>query len=252
MRRVAAGIVAAAFWGGVWQLTAMAVGSSVLVVGPLPTALRLVELLQEPEFFASIGQSILNIVLGFVLALGLGTVLAFLAYFVWPIKVLVHPMVRFMKVVPVASLTILILVFMSSQHLPIVVAFLMVMPLVYLNVWEGIANVDAELREMSSAFRVPFLRQIRRLYLPATRPYVLAAYVTGFGFAWKSAITAEVISSATNSIGANLSDAKVYLDMPSLFAWTAVIVVLATATEKLATAIVPRSARRSLREMASQ
>ncbi len=238
-KALGAGAVAAVFWIGVWQLVAMAIGSSVLVVGPVPTVTRLLELSGEADFYVAVLQSIVNIVLGFVLALLLGVMVAFTGYFLWPVRILVHPMVRFMRVVPVASLTILILVFMSSQYLPIVVAFLMVFPLVYLNVWEGIEHTSGELREMSTVFGVPILRQVRSLYLPAARPYIIAAYVTGFGYAWKSAVTAEVISSATNSIGAHLNDAKVYLDMPELFAWTLVIVLLASLTERLAVALLP-------------
>lgn len=221
----------------------MAVGSPVLMVGPIPAALRLAELVTESEFYSAVGQTMLNIVVGFLLAMITGIAIAFLTYFVPALKALIHPLVRFMRVVPVASLTIVILVFMSSRNLPSVVAFLMVFPLVYLNVFEGIAQTSPELREMSRVFKVPFMRQVRQLYLPATRPYIYAAYETGFGFAWKSAVTAEVISSATRSVGANLSDAKIYLDMPSLFAWTAVIVILAAATEKVALALIPRTHR---------
>lgn len=243
MKKLGVGLVVGGFWIVVWQIIARVVNSSVLMVGPLPAARRLGELLTEPRFYPAVLQTMTNIIVGFVLAMVLGVVVAFVAYFVPVFKALVHPLVRFMRVVPVASLTIVILIFMSSRHLPSLVAFLMVFPLVYLNVWEGIANTSAELKEMSRVFRVPFLRQVRHLYFPAAQPYILAAYETGFGYAWKSAVTAEVISSATNSVGANLSNAKVYLDMPSLFAWTAVIVILASLTERLAIALIPRRDR---------
>lgn len=240
LKKAGTGFAVAAFWIIVWQLIAMAVGSSVLFVGPVSAAQRLIELLAEGAFYSSIVQTLINIVVGFALAMVLGIFVAFCTYFDPVLKALIHPLVRFMRVVPVASLTIVILVFMSSRQLPSVVSFLMVFPLVYLNVFEGIDRTDAGLREMSAVFRVPFLRQVRQLYLPSVRPYIYAAYETGFGYAWKSAVTAEVISSATNSIGSHLSDAKVYLDMPSLLAWTVVIVVLATVTEKVALALFPR------------
>ena len=243
LHRAARWVLVAGFWVGMWALLAHWVGSNLLLVGPVGTLVRLWELLHETTFYTSVLQTVANIVAGFALSLVIGVVLAFCAYFLPLIATLLNPLVRFIRVVPVASITITILVFMSSRYLPIVVSFLMVFPLVYMNAWTGIENTSADLQEMSRVFRVPLRKQVRHMYLPATMPYVVSAYVTGFGFAWKSAVTAEVISSATASVGAHLSDAKVYLDSPSLFAWTFVIVILASATEHIAIWLIPKHYR---------
>lgn len=243
LHRAARWVLVAAFWVSVWALLAHWVGSDLLLVGPAGTLAKLWEMLHEATFYTSVLQTVGNIVAGFVLSLVVGVVLAFCAYFLPLIATVLNPLVRFIRVVPVASITITILVFMSSRYLPIVVAFLMVFPLVYMNAWTGIDKTSAELREMSRVFRVPLHRQLRSMYLPATMPYVVSAYVTGFGFAWKSAVTAEVISSATASVGAHLSDAKVYLDTPALFAWTFVIVIVATVTERIAICLIPKRQR---------
>ena len=47
-------------------------------------------------------------------------------------------------------------------------------------------------------------------------------------------MAAEVIGLPSHSIGSRLYEAKVYLDTPSLFAWTVAIVLLAVVFEKLA------------------
>ena len=51
---------------------------------------------------------------------------------------------------------------------------------------------------------------------------------------WKAGIAAEVLGLPKNSIGKALYNAKIYLEMPDLFCWTAVIILLSLLFEKLA------------------
>ena len=53
------------------------------------------------------------------------------------------------------------------------------------------------------------------------------------GLSWKAGIAAEVICSPKNTIGAGISDAKVYLESPQLFAWTITVVVMSVILEKI-------------------
>lgn len=56
---------------------------------------------------------------------------------------------------------------------------------------------------------------------------------TAMGLSWKSGVAAEVIGLPASSIGIHLYDAKVYLDVPGLLAWTVVIVALSVGLEAL-------------------
>ena len=75
---------------------------------------------------------------------------------------------------------------------------------------------------------------MRYLYLPSLLPYFAAACGTGIGIGWKAGIAAEVLGLPKNSIGKALYNAKIYLEMPDLFCWTAVIILLSLLFEKLA------------------
>ena len=54
----------------------------------------------------------------------------------------------------------------------------------------------------------------------------------GLGFSWKSGIAGEVLAIPRQAVGTELYNAKIYLDMPGLFAWTAVIILLSVLIEK--------------------
>ena len=64
------------------------------------------------------------------------------------------------------------------------------------------------------------------------------------GLCWKAGTAAEVIGLPAGTIGERLYTAKVYLETPDLFAWTAVILGLAAAFERLFLAAVDTLAER--------
>ncbi|WP_312444935.1 ABC transporter permease [Lacrimispora sp.] len=222
------------FWLGVWQLLYKAAGQSVLVAAPADVISNLLDMMKTRDFYITVLHTLRNIIAGFSSAMLIGIALAVFTYAIPVVRILIPPFISVMKATPVASFIILALVFMKSKNLPILVSFLMVMPLVWGNMTEALHAVDRNLLEMSRMFQVPFLSQLRRIYLPGSIPYFLAAFQTGFGYAWKSAITAEVMSSPMLTIGRNMADAKVYLDTLNLFSWTLVVILLSIVTEKLA------------------
>ena len=154
------------------------------------------------------------------------------------------PLVAAVKTVPVASFIILALIWLSSRTLPLFIAALMVFPPVYLNVLEGIRRTDASLLEMARVFRVPFSRTLRGVYLPQVLPYFRSAVSAALGLCWKAGTAAEVIALSSGSIGEKLYNAKIYFQTADLFAWTAAIVLISAAFEKLFLLLVDKIAER--------
>lgn len=228
----------------VWQAASMAVGSALLLPSPAAVLVRLAALLPDGGFWRAVWFSFCRIAGGFGAALVLGTALAFAAGR-WPVvDVLLRPYVLVIKSVPVASFIILALIWLSSRTLPLFIAALMVFPPVYLNVLEGIRRTDAALLEMARVFRVPFSRTLRGVYLPQVLPYFRSAVSAALGLCWKAGTAAEVIALSSGSIGEKLYNAKIYFQTADLFAWTAAIVLISAAFEKLFLLLVDKIAER--------
>ena len=228
----------------VWQAASMAVGSALLLPSPAAVLVRLAALLPDGGFWRAVWFSFCRIAGGFGAALVLGTALAFAAGR-WPVvDVLLRPYVLVVKSVPVASFIILALIWLSSRTLPLFIAALMVFPPVYLNVLEGIRRTDASLLEMARVFRVPFSRTLRGVYLPQVLPFFRSAVSAALGLCWKAGTAAEVIALSSGSIGEKLYNAKIYFQTADLFAWTAAIVLISAAFEKLFLLLVDKIAER--------
>lgn len=218
-------------WLFVWQLIYLAVGRDVLVASPAAVAARLVALSGEGRFWQSVGASLLRVMGGFSLALIAGTALAALAHLVPVAASLLSFPMGIIKATPVASFIILALVWLPLDGVPVFIAFLIVLPMVFSNLRSGLNQVDRRLLEMAHVFRFSRFKKIRLIYVPSLLPYFAAAASTGMGFAWKAGISAEVIGSPALSVGRGLYGAKIHLETADLFAWTVTVIILSLMIE---------------------
>ncbi len=239
---------AVAVWLGVWQAAGMALAAlyphgDLLLATPVEAARRLGEMALTAAFWQTVALSAGRIFGGFAIACVLAVVLAAAAARWRWVRELLYPAVAAIKAVPVVSFIILALVWLESRQLSLFISALMAFPPVYLNVLTGITTADTQLLEMARVFRVPLRRQLRDIYLPHVLPYFRSAVSLALGLCWKAGAAAEVIGLPAGTVGENLYNAKVYFQTPDLFAWTAVIVAVSVAFEKLFLMAVDRLAR---------
>ncbi len=224
---------AAVFWIAVWQIVSMVIAQEILLPSPWQVIKAAIPLVTGVDFWKTVGLSIVRIVLGFVIALITGCALAVLTVKWRWFRTLVSPLLHIVRAAPVASFIIMALVWIEKNRLPAFIAFLMVVPIVWANVEKGIRQTDRGLLEMAKVYRLGFWRTLWKIRLPSVMPYLLAACTTGLGFAWKSGVAAEVICRPEWSIGTELNDAKMYLETPNMFVWTAAVILLSFLLEKL-------------------
>lgn len=216
-----------------WQVGATVLDLHLLLVTPLEVVKRLFTLVGENDFWRTLLFSFSRIVLGFALAFTLGCLLGVLSG-KWPLlETLLWPYVITIKTVPVASFIIISLIFFSARQLPTFISFLMVFPVIYSNVLEGIRSTDKELLEMAHVFRIPWGRRLLYIYLPHLKPFLFSACSVALGMSWKSGVAAEVIGVASGSIGEKLYESKIYFLTEDLLSWTVVIVLVSVLFEKL-------------------
>lgn len=221
------------FWLGVWQLLSMWIDIELLLVSPIDTMVRLVQLAQESFFWLSIATSLERIMSGFLLALAVASVLAFLAAKIPLVHEFMAPLFNVIKSIPVASFIILALVWVKSGYLSTFCSFIMVLPIIYTSLHQGLVSVSKELLEVGEVYRLSRWNIIKKIYVPSIIPYLISSCSVGLGLAWKSGVAAEVIGLLNATIGIQLYSAKVSLEMADLFAWTLIIVLLSFLLEKV-------------------
>ncbi len=235
-------------WILLWQAVSSFVSLPLLLPNPLETSKAMAVLLTKMTFWQSLGKSLLRVLTGFVLAAILGTIFAVLCskwtwfdQFFSPIKSLIRS-------TPISSFIILVLLWISVDIVPVFIAFLTVMPIIWQSVQQGIDETSPLLLEMGVVYSFSPGKANRYIYLPSILPYFYTASATGMGFAWKACIAAEVIAKPLFSVGKNLQDAKVYLQTDELFAWTFTVILLSLSLEAILKRLMNKGAIKQTRK----
>ena len=231
-------ILIAAVWILIWQLVYTAIGKEILFVSPFGVLKTLYDLAQDGLFWQSILSSFLRVAEGYLTAIALGTGVAVLTTLIPFAYDFFYPIISLIRAAPVVSFILLTLVWLKTGTVPAFISFLMVFPVVWTSVSEGIKRTDRKLLEMAKVFSFGGIKTLKLIYIPSVLPYFRTACVTGLSLAWKSGIAAEVLCTPALSIGKQLYNSKIYLETPQLFAWTAVVVILSVIVEKLFVAFI--------------
>lgn len=219
-------------WLLLWQLMAVIVNSEFLFPSPLSVIKRLCELAATTDFWKAAVFSLGRISLGCVLGIICGTLLGAVTAFSKPLYEFFSPLLVTIKTTPVASFIILLLVWIKRNGIPVVIAFLMVVPILWSNVAEGLRSADKQLLEAAKIFRFGKKQKLKGIYLPSVKPSFIAGCTTAIGFSWKAGIAAEVLAIPPDSVGYNLYYAKINLEYADLFAWTAAVIIMSFLLEK--------------------
>lgn len=219
-------------------MAAIAFNKPLLLPTPAVVVKTLFGLARTALFWRTVATSLLRILLGIAAALVCGTLLAVLTVWSRFFHHLFSPLLSLFKATPVASVIFLMLLFIGRTRVPLVIAFMMALPIVWSNVREGLLNTDRQLLEMAAVFRLSPWKKLTRIRLPALFPYLLAAVRSAIGLSWKAGVAAEVLCVPEHSIGRAIFEGKQYLMTEDLFAWTLAVIVISVLIEAAALALL--------------
>lgn len=223
----------ALFWLGFWEILALVVGQEILLPSPLTVIEVLLTELITKSFWLSVGASFLRVLIGFAAAVIGGAIFGFITAKISFLRTLFAPLLHVVRAAPVASFIILALIWIQTDLLPAFISFLMGFPIVWNAVQDAVMQGDPEREEAAKVFRLGVRKTFRYVTVPAVFPAFVTSSVTCLGFCWKSAVAAEVICRPLHAIGSDLERAKMLLESPHVFAYTAVTVLLSLLLERL-------------------
>ncbi len=228
------------FWLAVWEMVSRIVDNAIVMAGPVKTIIKCIELFYEQSFYYAVLYSFSRISAGFFAGLALAVIIAILSIKSPLFEEVIGPIVTVIKTVPVAAFVVLLLIWMGSNWLPFIISFLVVFPNIYVNLVEGLKNLDNELTEMADLFEVSAYNRFFYIYRPQIKPFLVSSMKISLGMSFKSGIAAEVIAVPAKAIGERLYLSKVYLDTAGVLAYTLVIVILSLVFEKMVLYVTER------------
>lgn len=221
-------IIIAIIWLIIWQIMASFIKEEILLPSPLIVFKKFIYLLGQVDFYKAIFLSTIKIIAGFLISIAIGVIFAYLAYKYKLFYDFISPLIRIFRSIPLASLIIFLLFWANKDYLSIYISFIMAMPLIFQNVYDGLSDIDKNILQMADIYKVSEIKKIKYIYKVKVKPFLYSSIISISGLVFKAGIAAEVIGLPKNSIGNNLYNAKVYLDMPNLFAWTLAILLISS------------------------
>ena len=220
-----------------WEILSLIINREIYLPSPHATFSALLALLAEKESYITIFYSTYRTLTGFLISCVFGIILGYICAINKFFYNLLYPLVGVIRTIPVMSIIIIAIFWFRDSNVPIFVAFLMCFPIIWTNTVTGIDSTDVKLLQMCGIYKISKVRVIKSVYFYSALPYIKAAMISALGIGWKVTSAAEVLSLPKYSIGGFLYDSKVYLEIPSLFAWTIIIVLLSFIFESLLKAL---------------
>ncbi len=197
----------------------------------------LVRLLGEEKTWRQIGTTLLHLAEALAAAALTGTALG-LAQGRSPfIRSLLRPLMNLLRSIPMIVMTVIIMVLMKYERVPLVASALMLIPLISEATCEGLRRIEPELLDvyrMNSGFNA---RVLLRVYLPLMAGYLRQAYVNAVGMGIKLAVTTEYLVQARDSLGKAVYSSAYFSEYAEIYAYALIMILLAVLVSGLPSAI---------------
>ena len=185
-------------------------------IGQIFTSMK--EILSSISSLKAIGMTILRSIICLLITS---------LYVAYPLSVnFFKPLIRIMRSVPLAILSIFIFILIGSKKGPYVITILMTLPVVFEGLILGVNEIPEGITDELKMLNVKTSQKIIDIYIPMMKPYIIMSIVQALGMSFKVLIMGEYICQTKNSIGKELYNIKIDLDMASLLAYGILIVII--------------------------
>lgn len=214
-----------------WALASCTAGNA-LAPAPWTVARALADILPDADNLWHIARTAARGLSGLVLAASAAVLLGVpCGRSDWLMQSM-RPLIAALQACPAVVWIALLMVWAGSgSGVPVTAVALAVFPVLFLNIAQGVHALPHTLFELARLYRAPPGRRFRQLIWPGIRPHWMAGLSYALAVCWKVTATAEFIGSS-DGIGSRIYWSYRLLDMPSMFAWSLILIVFGVALEQ--------------------
>jgi NitT/TauT family transport system permease protein len=220
-----------------WEFAAHLVGNDLLLPTFSATLVAFVQVVLSGELIVKTAISMSVLLRGYLLGVALAFVLTSLAVSTRIGRDLLSMLTAMFNPLPsIALLPLALLWFgLGTGSLLFVLVHAVLWPLA-LNTYSGFRSVPETLRMAGRNYGLTGLRQVLLILVPAALPAILTGLRTGWAFAWRTLIAAELVfgaSSGNGGLGWYIFQNRNELYTDKVFAGLAMVIVIGLVVEHL-------------------
>ena len=232
----------------IWQAVVLAGWRPEFVLpGPATVAGALRDLLGEADFWQAIGNTLRRALLGFAVAVAVGTTIGIAVSRFRPVRAAIGALVTGLQTMPsIVWFPLAILLFGLNEKAITFVVVLGAAPSIANGIIAGIDHVPPAFTRLGTVLGAGSVDLYRHFVIPAALPSYVAGLNQGWAFAWRSLMAGEllVIIEAKPSLGSRLSFAQDFNNAPELIAYMVVILVIGMLADTVFSSASRRMRRR--------
>ena len=218
----------------IWIAWSKGVNNELIAPGLKGTFRSLMNILGDSKSYQYVGGTLLRLIASVLLSVLAGIILGFLSGIFYRLEQYLYPIVTMLRTIPVIALILVIWMAVGSDKSPIVITFLILFPLTYQAIIDGMKELNKN--EFMDVYKLDSklnLRVIFQVYLPLLFSYIRLALIQSFGLGVKVLVMAEFTAGTRNSIGLAILKANNAIEYSTIFAWTIVLIIFVLCIEFL-------------------
>ncbi|NXY96019.1 ABC transporter permease [Streptomyces sp. BR123] len=250
LKKVLPPVLAVALVLAVWQILVTAGVTEESKLPPLSAVWdSLADMWLKGTLFDVIWTSVSRGLLGFLLALAIGTPLGLLVARVKAVRAALGPILSGLQSLPsVAWVPPAVLWFGLNDAMMFTVILLGAVPSIANGLVSGVDQVPPLFLRAGRTLGATGFKGVRHVVMPAALPGYLAGLKQGWAFSWRSLMAAEIIASSPDlglGLGQLLENGRNNIDLPGVFLAIILILVVGIAIDLLVFSPVERWVLRS-------
>jgi NitT/TauT family transport system permease protein len=222
----------------IWQLVTLTGWKHYVIKGPGPVLANLWDQMLHGQLWGVIGTTMQTAVVGYAMAMVIGTVVGLLVARIPPLRAAVGSIITGLQTMPsIAWVPFAIVLFGESYSAILFVVVLGAAPSIANGLITGVDYTPPLLLRAGKTMGLRGFALYRYLIMPASLPAYVAGMKQGWAFAWRSLMAGELVVQIIGqfSIGQQLSVDQQDLDFTSTTAILIVILVIGVLVDTLFT-----------------
>jgi NitT/TauT family transport system permease protein len=216
-----------------WYLIYIITNNPLLIPSPQNVFGEIIYLFNDDSFYIDLINTFLKIVVGFIISVVIGIPIGLITGLNKNIFEIFRPILMLIQSSPVVSyIAIAMLWFGIGFYTPVFVSFMVIFPVIVLNISEGVKSTDKKLLEMAKVFNIDNSKILFKIYFPSLIPFLKSTLNMTSGSMWKSVVVGEFLA-GDRGLGVSLSFSKIALNTDRVYAYTILLAIFGMITEKI-------------------
>lgn len=218
---------------GIWGIVSRAINNEMILPSVSQTVSEILKLFIDKEFLFALFGTLIRSFGSFIISFILAFICSYFSHRYICFKKFISPIIAVVRALPTIAVVLLLLFWVNSIIAPMIVTFLVVMPILYNNFNNSFSLIDREQLEFCKIDSISESAVLFKIEIPQMLPEMLNSIGTGLSLNLKLMVAAEVLSQTAKSIGLMLNTSKAYFEISTMIALVLICVIVSVIIESI-------------------